>query len=95
VGPPIHAHEYAFRQIFSNEFAFSIPSYQRPYSWGIDQAAELFGDLLVASKGFSPRAIGAATEATPCFLGSIVLIKREQSPESGLGVKIAQDVAGL
>jgi hypothetical protein len=80
--PTIHAHEHAIRQIFSNEFAFSIPSYQRPYSWGIDQAAELFGDLLVASEGFSPRATGAATEATPYFLGSIVLIKREQSPDS-------------
>ena len=93
--PTIHAHEHAIRQIFSNEFAFAIPSYQRPYSWGIDQAAELFGDLLVASEGFSPSAAGAATEATPYFLGSIVLIKQEQSPESGVGVKIAQDIARL
>ena len=93
--PTIHAHEHAIRQISSNEFAFAITSYQRPYSWGIDQAAELFGDLLVASEGFSPRATGAATEATPYFLGSIVLIKREQTPESGLGVKITQDIASL
>lgn len=80
--PTIHAHEHPIRQIFSNEFAFTIPSYQRPYSWGIDQATELFSDLLVASEGFSPRAKGAKAEVTPYFLGSIVLIKAEQHPDA-------------
>ena len=80
--PTIHAHEHPIRQIFSNEFAFSIPSYQRPYSWGVDQAGELFSDLLTASEGFSPGAKGAKAEVTPYFLGSIVLIKAEQHPDA-------------
>jgi uncharacterized protein with ParB-like and HNH nuclease domain len=78
--PKIHAHEHPIRQIFSNEFAFTIPSYQRPYSWGVEQTTELFSDLLVASEGFSPEAQRTKPEATPYFLGSIVLIKTEQTP---------------
>jgi hypothetical protein len=80
--PTIHAHEHPIRQIFSNEFAFSIPSYQRPYSWGVDQATELFNDLLTASEGFAPGAKGAKADVTPYFLGSIVLIKAEQNPDA-------------
>jgi hypothetical protein len=80
--PTIHAHEHPILRIFSNEFAFSIPSYQRPYSWGVDQATELFSDLLTASEGFSPNAKGKKAEVTPYFLGSIVLIKAEQQPDA-------------
>jgi len=75
----IHAHEHPIRQIFSDEFAFSIPNYQRPYSWGTEQAGELFDDLLAASEGFTP---GSRTEVTPYFLGSVVLIKSEQNPDA-------------
>lgn len=75
----IHAHEHLIRQIFSDEFAFTIPTYQRPYRWGAEQALELFDDLLAASDGFVP---GTKHEVTPCFLGSVVLIKEEQSPDA-------------
>lgn len=75
--PTITAHEHPIRQIFSDEFAFTIPTYQRPYSWGIDQAEELIDDLLAASEGFSST---VKREVMPYFLGSVVLIKAEQEP---------------
>ena len=78
----IHAHEHPVRDIFSDKFAFSIPSYQRPYSWGTDQADELFSDLLTASEGFSAGGPPPKIGVTPYFLGSIVLIKSEQAPDA-------------
>jgi len=80
--PTIHAKEHPILKIFGNDFAFSIPSYQRPYSWGIDQASELFSDLLTASEGFIPGAKGAKADVAPYFLGSIVLIKAEEVPDA-------------
>lgn len=58
-------------RVFSNEYAFRIPGYQRPYAWTLDQAGELFDDLSAAS----PDTAAQITDATPYFLGSIVLIK--------------------
>lgn len=78
----IHAHEHPIRDIFSDKFAFSIPSYQRPYSWGVDQSGELLSDLLTASEGFSAGGPPPKTGVTPYFLGSIVLIKSEQAPDA-------------
>ena len=37
--------EYPLSKIFSSEFEYVIPSYQRPYAWTVDQASELFDDL--------------------------------------------------
>jgi len=64
--------EYAIKRIFSNDFDFVIPSYQRPYAWTIEHAGELFDDLLefMESQG----------EDEAYFLGSIVLIKRDDEP---------------
>lgn len=63
--------EYPLSKIFSSEFEYVIPSYQRPYAWTVDQASELFDDL----KSFYD------TEAEEgYFLGSIVLIKAEDKP---------------
>ena len=42
----IHATEKALFKILNNDFAFTIPPYQRPYAWTTDQASELFTDLL-------------------------------------------------
>ncbi len=78
--PTIQAKEYLVRQIFSNEYAFTIPRYQRPYSWGLEQAEELFRDLVEASAGFVPG--DSKRQNAPYFLGSIVLIKNDQKPDS-------------
>ena len=74
----IHGAEYPIRKIFSNDFVFCIPLYQRPYSWTTEQAGELLDDLL--------DFIGAGTtpvdDLSPYFLGSVVLIKQEHLPDA-------------
>lgn len=67
------AHEQSIYRIFSNEYVFRIPPYQRPYAWTPEQARDLIDDLL----GFMRTQPGAVDEMPPYFLGSIVLIKPE------------------
>lgn len=65
--------EYPLSKIFSSDFEYVIPSYQRPYAWTPDQAGELFDDLI---------AFFLAEQEEGYFLGSIVLIKSEDSAYS-------------
>jgi len=76
----IHAIEKALFKIFNNDFAFAIPPYQRPYAWTTDQASELLTDLLA----FLGNGLQPIDEVNPYFLGSIVLIKGEDSPEADI-----------
>lgn len=70
----IHAKEYRLSKIFSSDFEYVIPPYQRPYAWREEQAGELFDDLF----GFH-----SSTLKEEYFLGSIVLVKKkESSPHS-------------
>ena len=73
----IHATEKPLYKVFSDDFVFSIPAYQRPYAWTEEQASELLSDLLSFSNSTDPE-----TDANPYFLGSIVLIKGETVPEA-------------
>lgn len=66
--------EYPLAKIFSSDFDFTIPAYQRPYAWTDDQALELFDDL------YSFYLSEPADDSY--FLGSIVLIKDEGKPFS-------------
>lgn len=63
--------EYPLSKIFSSDFEYVIPSYQRPYAWTVDQASELFDDL---------KAFYDTEDEEGYFLGSIVLIKSEDKP---------------
>ncbi|ADX43940.1 protein of unknown function DUF262 [Paracidovorax avenae ATCC 19860] len=72
------AKEQSLAKIFSDDYVFSIPGYQRPYSWGRDQAQELLDDLLGALASAPAR----VSDAAPYFLGSIVLIKAEATPDA-------------
>lgn len=72
------AKEQSLAKIFSDDYVFSIPGYQRPYSWGRDQAQELLDDLLGALAAAPAR----VSEAAPYFLGSVVLIKAEATPDA-------------
>jgi hypothetical protein len=74
----IHGSEQTINKVFSDDFAFEIPHYQRPYSWTLEQAGELLDDLL-ASLGKDETPI---EEITPYFLGCIVLIKQEPAPDA-------------
>lgn len=68
----LEAHELPLRAIFEDDFQFTIPDYQRPYSWTCDQAGQLLDDLLTALAERERVSDGAE----PYFLGSLVLVKR-------------------
>lgn len=72
------AKQQTLADIFSDAYVFTIPGYQRPYAWGKEQAQELLDDLLGALMS-APKQL---KDASPYFLGSIVLIKGETSAEA-------------
>lgn len=65
--------EYPLAKIFSSDFDYVIPTYQRPYAWTPVQAGELFSDLY----DFFTK-----EKEDTYFLGSIVLIKDEGKPHA-------------
>jgi hypothetical protein len=76
-GAKIHGAEYAIEKVFSDDFVFNIPRYQRPYAWTVEQAGELLSDLLA----FMGEGNDPIEELNPYFLGSVVLIK-DDAPNS-------------
>lgn len=70
----IRAQELQLLGVFNDEFTFNIPPYQRPYAWTTEQTSELLDDLLHAV-----RRVDKMDETPPYFLGSIVVIKQEES----------------
>jgi hypothetical protein len=68
----IEARESTIGHIFSDEYAFEIPPYQRPYAWEQEQVEELLSDLL--------DAMDNGSDGSVYFLGSIVLIKSPNQP---------------
>jgi hypothetical protein len=72
------AQEQSLAKIFSDDYVFRIPGYQRPYAWTTEQAGELIDDLLSFMQAYG----GQVEDMPPYFLGSIVLIKKEAVPES-------------
>ena len=67
------ASEFALRAVFDDRYLFKIPAYQRPYAWTTEHADELIKDLLQTLR---------EAPAEPYFLGSIILIKSEDLPDS-------------
>jgi uncharacterized protein with ParB-like and HNH nuclease domain len=76
--PTIQGTERPIAKIFSDDYAFTIPNYQRPYAWTTEEASELFDDLLTAMEN-GKRPI---KDLNPYFLGSVVLIKEENDPDA-------------
>lgn len=72
----IQGAEYPLKDIFSDDFVFEIPPYQRPYSWTTEHAGELYEDVVTA------MANGPDGEQEPYFLGSVVLAKKEHDPSA-------------
>ena len=70
----IRGAEYQIKKIFSDDFVFTIPLYQRAYSWTTEQSEELYQDLWRAMEGGEKP----IEELPPYFLGSIVLIKGDE-----------------
>ena len=76
---PIHAKEYMLSKVFGGDFAFRVSFAERPYCWTKKQAGDLLDDLLDMLDSDPEKPIG---EFSPYFLGSFVLIKEENAPES-------------
>ena len=65
--------EYPLSRIFSSEFDYYIPAYQRPYAWTEEETEALFDDL---------HDFYNTEKEDNYFLGSIVLIKEENDPKA-------------
>ncbi|MDZ8185986.1 MAG: DUF262 domain-containing protein [Nostoc sp. ChiSLP02] len=70
----LQANDYSISEVFSNEFIFTIPLYQRPYAWTTEQAGEMLEDLIAALGDGNDK----IDEINPYFLGNIVLIKGDK-----------------
>lgn len=70
------AQETPLHKVFSDDYLFTIPSVQRPYSWTIDEAGELLDDLLEFIDHYDITEENVNNVDEPYFLGSIVLVKR-------------------
>ena len=73
MGSKITGKEYPLSKIFSKEFDYYIPAYQRPYAWSQEETETLFDDLYVFFK---------EEKNDNYFLGSIVLIKDDDKPHA-------------
>jgi uncharacterized protein with ParB-like and HNH nuclease domain len=60
------AEEKYLISVFSDPIKYTIPDYQRPYSWTIDEAIQLYEDI--------NEAIDLNTQEY--FIGSVILIKK-------------------
>lgn len=69
----LHAAEINLGKLFSEDYDFVIPRYQRPYAWGADESLQLLDDL--------SEALERDTDE-PYFLGSVVLVKNQSDPHA-------------
>jgi uncharacterized protein with ParB-like and HNH nuclease domain len=70
----IRGSEYPIMKIFSDDFVFTVPPYQRAYAWTTEESEELLQDLMKAMDGYEDP----IDDLPPYFLGSIVLIKGDE-----------------
>ena len=70
---PLKAAEINLGKLFTSDFDFVIPEYQRPYTWGTDETLQLLSDLTSALERDTDE---------PYFLGSVVLVKDPGSTKS-------------
>lgn len=65
--------EYPLLKIFSSDFEYHIPAYQRPYAWTTEETGILFDDLYEFYR---------TEPADNYFLGTVVLIKEDDKPHA-------------
>lgn len=75
----LQAKEMPLHKVFSDDYLFTIPVVQRPYSWTINEASDLLGDLVnyIEHHGITEDNVSKIEE--PYFLGSIVLVQKEKN----------------
>lgn len=69
----IKGEAFYLSKVFSSDFQYAIPDYQRPYSWEEEHIKQLFDDLYE----FYERKTDESY-----FLGSIVVIKKDNQPKA-------------
>jgi len=77
----LSAQETPLHKVFSDDYLFTIPSVQRPYSWTTDEAGELLDDLLEFINHYKITEKKLSEIDEPYFLGSVVLVKQD-GPQS-------------
>lgn len=77
VAMKIEAHEFSIGDVLSDRFLFTIPLYQRPYAWTTEETGEMVDDLILGALSEASLA-----ETDPYFLGSVVLVKAEESADA-------------
>jgi uncharacterized protein with ParB-like and HNH nuclease domain/integrase len=77
------AHEMPIHKVFSDDYLFTIPSVQRPYSWTTDEAGELLDDMINFINHYEINEKNVGSINNLYFLGSIVLVKNE-SPNADI-----------
>lgn len=70
---PLKAVEINLGKLFTDDYDFVIPDYQRPYAWGTEETLQLLADLQGALERDTDE---------PYFLGSIVLVKNASASKS-------------
>jgi hypothetical protein len=71
-------------ELFSGPYLLNIPIYQRPYSWGREQAEQLLDDLMEAS------GLGSDGSADPSyFLGTVLLMDGPGAETTRLSPKMS------
>lgn len=69
----IKGEAFYLSKVFSSDFQYFIPDYQRPYSWKEEHINQLFDDLYEFYQHKTDESY---------FLGSVVVIKKEHEPKS-------------
>ena len=69
-------------KVFSSDYVFSIPTYQRPYAWTTEETEELLDDVLAFADRDPDRDAAQVHALPPYFLGSVVLIKAPNDPRA-------------
>lgn len=70
---PLKAAEINLGKLFTDDFDFVVPEYQRPYAWGAEETMQLLSDLHGALERDTQE---------PYFLGTVVLVKDATAPRS-------------
>ena len=73
----INADKLVVKNIFSDDYLFTIPNYQRPYSWEEEHCTQLLDDI--HSFAFKE---GDFNDLPPYFIGSAVIIKKENKRDA-------------
>lgn len=78
--PTLPAVSLKLSELFASPFQFSVPTYQRLYSWTVKEAGQLLDDLMTAA-----GVAGGEAGEPDYFLSSIVLLSLSANGPPGLG----------